>query len=133
MGRSKSGFKRSYAYQAPAGVWIEIKIEETYQKLKTCAQANGMTVGQWSEAALRYALTGEPYIPPYRHTGPATPTKRARGFRLSDMTWAWVEAKVGEDAARRWIGATLLSMAGIELTRIRGEQAETEWALKYRI
>lgn len=133
MAKPRSGYKRSYSNQAPTGVWIEIKTEETYKKLTACAQANGCTIGQWAERSLRYALSGEPYIPPYRHKGLTTPAKRPRGFRLSDAVFALVEAKVGEEAAQRWIGATLLSLAAIELTRQQGERIETEWALKYRI
>lgn len=133
MPKSKSGYKRSYPNQAPLGVWIEIKTEETYQKLKSCAAANGCTIGQWAERSLRYALSGEPYIPPYRHTGPATATKRERGFRLSDLTYAWVESKAGEDNARAWIGKTLLGLAAVELERARGEQVEQAWAVRYRI
>ena len=133
MGKPKSGYKRSFQNQAPTGVWIEVKTEERYQKLTACAQANGCTIGQWAERSLRYALSSEPYIPPYRHKGPTTPAKRPRGFRLSDSVFALVEAKVGEDAAQRWIGVTLLSLAGIELTRCRGEQVEQEWTARYRI
>ena len=133
MAKSKSGYKRGYSDHASSGVWIEVKTEENYQKLKECAKASNCTIGQWAEASLRYALSGVPYIPPYRHTGPATPAQRRRGFRLSDMTYAWVDAKVGEDKAQRWIGNTLLSLANIELTRIAGEQAEIEWADRYKI
>ncbi len=133
MPRPRSGYKRQFTPQAPSGVWIEIKTEQTYQKLTACAKANCCTIGQWAERSIRYALTGQPYIPPYRHTGPASPTKRARGFRLSDATFALIEARVGEDAAHRWIGATLLSMAGIELMRSQGEQVEQEWSARYRI
>ena len=133
MAKSKSGYKRGYSDHASSGVWIEIRTEENYQKLKKCAQVNGCTLGQWAETSLRYALSGVPYVPPYRHSGPATPAQRRRGFRLSDMTYAWVEAKVGEDNGLKYIGATLLSLAEIELTRIKGDQAEAEWTLKYRI
>ncbi len=134
MPRPKSGYKRQSSNDySSSGAWIEIKVEENYQRLKLCAKANSCTLGQWAERSLRYALTGEPYIPPYRHSGPATPTKRARGFRLSDMTYAWVEARAGEDKAMAYIGATLLSLAAIELTRHCGEQAEQEWTTRYRI
>jgi len=133
MPKPRSGYKRSLVYQAPEGVRIEIKTEETYQKLKACAKANACTIGQWAEASIRYALTGRPYIPPYKHTGPSTPTKRPRGFQLSEMTFAWVEATVGEDDARQWIGKTLLSLAAVELERQRGEHAEQEWRARYRI
>ena len=91
-----------------------------YLKLKACAKASACTIGQWADTALRYALTGEPYVPAYRHTGPSMPTKRPRGFRLSDKTWGWVESKVGENNARAWIVKTLLSLAQIEIDRQRG-------------
>ena len=80
-----------------------------------------------------YMLSDQPYILPYRHTGPTMPAKKERGFRLSDGTYARIEAKVGEDAARPWIGATLLSMAGIELMRSKGEQVEHKCSARYRI
>ena len=134
MVKARSGYKRqSSSDQASSGVWIEVRTEENYQKLKACAKANGCTIGQWAEASLRYALTGEPYIPAYRHIGPATATKRERGFRLSDRTYAWVESKIGEDKARAWIGKTLLGFAGIELERVRGDQVEQDWQERYRI
>ena len=133
MAKPRSGYKRPYPNQAPSGVWIEIKTAETYQKLKACAKANGCTISQWAERSLRYALTGEPYIPSYRHTGPATPTKCERGFRLSDLTYSWVESRAGEDKARAWIGKALLGLAAVELERARGEQVEHAWRERSRI
>jgi hypothetical protein len=48
------------------------------------------------------------------------------------MTFAWAEAKHG-DNAEGWIKLTLLSLADIEMERIRGEQRKQEWSERYRI
>jgi hypothetical protein len=85
------------------------------------------------ERYIRYALTGEPYIPPPRLIRPATPTKRPRHFQLPESVYEEVERQHGEDKAMDWIKKTILSFAQIEETAMVGEQVEHEWRERYRI
>ena len=134
MGKSRSGYKRPYGgYQAPPGVKVEIKTEEVYQLLIAVSKRNNCTIGKWPQANLRYALSGEPYIPPSTRLASATPTKRKRSFELSESFYEEIERQHGEDEAMDWIKSPVLSIAQIEAVVMQGENVEHEWALKYKI
>ena len=134
MGKSRSGYKRPYGgYQPPPGVKIEIKTEEVYQLLVAVSKRNNCTIGNWAQATLKYAMSGEPYIPPPKRLAAATPTKRKRGFELSESFYEEIERRHGEDKAVDWIKRTVLSIAQIEFVVMEGERVEHEWREKYRI
>lgn len=134
MARSQSGYRRFYGgYQPPPGVRIEIKTEEVYQLLVAVSKRNNCTIGKWAQATLKYAMSGEPYIPPPKRLTKATPTRRKRSFELSESFYEEIERRHGEDEATDWIKKTVLSLAQIEAVVMEGEQIEHEWAEKYKI
>lgn len=125
MAKSKSGYKRPYGgYQSPPGVKIEIKTEEFCQLLVAVSKRNNCTIGKWAHATLKYAMTGEPYIPPPKLLTIATPTKRKRDFELSESFYEEIERRHGEDKAMEWIEKTVLALAQIEAVVMQDERAE---------
>ena len=120
MAKPRSGFKRR-PYEPPEGVQIEVKTREVWDLLTTVARAAGLTLGQWAETRLVYARSGDPYIPPARPLT-ATPTKlpRPRHFKISERLFDDIVADMGKAAAAKWIPATLIPLARIELVRLRG-------------
>lgn len=126
MAKPKSGFKKSFSYQPPDGVRIDIKTQEAYEAIRDCAKYFRLTIGQYAERTLRYAMSGMPYIPPPLTFATKTPTKRPRSFQLPENMYADIELKVGEDRAKHYIASTILGVARIDLMNVYGERQEPD-------
>ena len=106
MPKPRSGFKKSFNYQPPEGVRIDIKTQEAYEAIRDCAKYFRLTIGQYAERTLKYAMSGVPYIPPPLTFPTRTPTKRPRSFQLPESMYADIEQRVGEDRAKHYIAST---------------------------
>ena len=126
MAKPKSGYKRR-PYQQPEGVKIEVKTREVFDLLTIVARAAGLSLGRWAESRLMYARSGDPYIPPARPiTQTPTLLPRPRHFKISERLFEDIVADIGESEAGKWIAATLVSLARIEVQKLRGVLTEPD-------
>ena len=126
MGKSRSGYKRRFTPEQPAGVKIEVRIAEAYQLLLECATASRYTIGRWAELQLTYALSGRPYIAKPIPFAERTVLPKPKSFIVGQPLFDAITLKVGEGKEIAWIANTLIFIAQIERRRLDAAAKEPD-------